>query len=189
MSKQNKSAVREWVETLVIAIVLALFIRTFFVQSFKIPSGSMRKTLIEGDKILVNKLIYGPKIPFTHITLPAIREPKTGDIVVFKYPEDPKRDFIKRLIACENQSVKIEDNHVFVNHQKTGVEKIDTNTYYPNGTFGEKEVQVPPGNYYVLGDNSPVSRDSRYWGYVPEDNMVGKAFFIFWPPHRIGILK
>jgi len=97
MSKHNKSATREWIETIVIAVALALFVRTFFVQSFKIPSGSMRKTLIEGDKILVNKLIYGPKIPFTHIVLPSIREPKTGDIIVFKYPEDPKRDFIKRF--------------------------------------------------------------------------------------------
>lgn len=189
MSKQNKSATREWVETLIIAIVLALFIRTFFVQSFKIPSGSMIPTLKVGDKLLVNKLIYGPKIPLTHIKLPAIREPKTGDIIVFKYPKDLKRDFIKRLIAGENQTVKIEDNHVFVNHQKTGIEKIDTNIYYPNGKFGEKEIQVPLGNYYVLGDNSYVSKDSRYWGYVPEDNIVGKAFFIFWPPYRIGILK
>jgi signal peptidase I len=189
MKKHQKSATREWIETIIIAVVLALFVRTFFVQSFKIPSGSMRKTLMEGDKILVNKLIYGPRIPFTHIELPSIREPKTGDIVVFKYPEDPKRDFIKRLIASENQSVEIKDNHVLVDGQRTGVEKIDKNIYYANGTFGDKEIKVPAENYYVLGDNSYVSKDSRYWGYVPKDNMVGKAFFIFWPPHRIGILK
>jgi signal peptidase I len=189
MSKNSKSPVREWIETLVIAVVLALFIRTFFVQSFKIPSGSMRTTLLEGDKILVNKLIYGPKIPLTDIKLPAIRQPETGDIVVFKYPEDPKRDFIKRLIASENQKVKIDNNHILIDNVKTGIEKIDSNTYYANGPYGDKEIVVPANSYYVLGDNSYVSKDSRYWGFVPEDYVIGKAFFIFWPPHRIGVLK
>ena len=189
MSKHNKSATREWVETIVIAVALALFIRTFFVQSFKIPSGSMIPTLKVGDKLLVNKLIYGPKIPFINIKLPSIRQPKTGDILVFKYPKNPKRDFIKRLIAGENQIVKMESNHVFVDDQITGIERIDNNMYYAYENFGKMDIKVPADSYYVLGDNSRVSKDSRYWGFVPEGNVVGKAFFIFWPPHRIGILK
>lgn len=189
MSKHHKSATREWIETIVIAVALALFIRAFFVQSFKIPSGSMRDTLLEGDKILVNKLIYGPKIPFTNIDLPSIRKPQTGDIVVFKYPIDPKRDFIKRLIASEGQTVEIIDNRVYVDGQPTGIEQIDSNIYYASGPFGNEKIIVPENSYFVLGDNSYVSKDSRFWGYVPEENIVGRAFYIFWPPHRFGILK
>lgn len=185
----KKSAAREWVETFVIAILLALTIRTFVVQSFKIPSGSMRPTLKEGDKLLVNKFLYGAKIPFTDIRFPAVREPEAGDIIVFKYPLDPKRAFIKRLIGKEGNKIKIEDGKIFINGEEADTEGIKKNYYYACGPYGQDEITVPDNSYYALGDNSNGSKDSRYWGYVPEENIIGKALFIFWPPHRVGILK
>lgn len=187
--KVKKTATREWIETLLIAVVLALLIRVFIVQSFKIPSGSMRPTLKEGDKILVNKFIYGAKVPFTNIRFPAIRTPQIPDVVVFKYPLNPKRDFIKRFIAKEGDEVRIKDGKIFINSEVVDIPAVAKNYYYAGGPYGKDKINVPQGHYYVLGDNSNVSRDSRYWGYVPEDNLIGKAFFIFWPPHRIGILR
>ncbi|MDD5348442.1 MAG: signal peptidase I, partial [Candidatus Omnitrophica bacterium] len=114
---KKKSAVREWTESIVIALILALFIRTFIIQAFKIPTGSMRMTLLEGDAILVNKFLYGAKIPFTGIRLPKVREPSRGDIVVFISTEDPKKDFIKRLAAVGNETVEIKNGTIFVNDQ------------------------------------------------------------------------
>src|SRR3989338_8499272 len=115
MNKQVKSQVREWVESIVIAIVLALFIRAFIIQAFKIPSGSMIPTFEIGDRIFVNKFLYGARIPFTNFRLPAVREPKRGDIIVFVSPEVPKKDFVKRLIATGGQTVEIRDGHILIN--------------------------------------------------------------------------
>ena len=186
---KQKSSLREIIETLVIAVIIALFIRTFIVQSFKIPSASMRPTLMEGDKILVNKFIYGAKIPFTSIRLPSLREPEVGDIVVFVYPSDPKRDFIKRFIGKAGDEIEIIEGDVYLNGDKVTAEPIAGFEYTNMGLLAEGSVTVPPENYFVLGDNSPRSSDSRDWGFVPEDNLIGRAFFIFWPPHRMGTLK
>jgi signal peptidase I len=173
---------RENVEVVVTAVILALIIRTFVVQAFKIPTGSMRPTLIEGDRILVNKFIYR----FT--------EPKRGDIIVFKYPEDKKKDFIKRLIATEGEELRILDGDIWVDGVLVESPQKIKQIYYYNkqdAPYGENSsiVKVPDDSYFVLGDNSASSRDSRYWGFVPKSYLVGKAFVIYWPLNRIRILE
>ena len=193
------STIREWVESIVIALILALFIRTFIVQAFKIPTGSMRMTLLEGDRILVNKLRYGPKLPFgiklpffkEKDRLPGFTEPKRGDVVVFVYPEDMKRDFIKRLIAVGGETVEIKEGGIYINDQLIEDPVIRNTYYYNKGEYGEtgQKIQVPPNSYFVLGDNSGSSRDSRYWGFVPKELMIGRAELIYWPPQRIRVIK
>ncbi len=188
----TKLVVLEWVESILIALLLALFIRTFFIQAFKIPSGSMRMTLIEGDRLMVNKLRYGPHIPLTDKRLPGFTKPKRGDIIVFIFPEDPKRDFIKRLIATGGETVEIKDGHIYINGVLSKEPRIKNIYYYNrNSSFGEAHqvVKVPPGNYFVLGDNSASSLDSRFWGFVPEKNLIGRAEFIYWPLNRIRFLE
>ena len=192
MKETTKAIVREWVESIIIAVLLALFIRTFFIQAFRIPSGSMRQTLIEGDKIMVNKLLYGPKVPFTGFRFPAIREPKRGDIIVFVYPKDEKKDFIKRVIAVSGETVEISNGNILINEIPIkDPPEIIKRYYYNRGFYGQegRTVEVPKDSYFVLGDNSDSSRDSRYWGFVPRENVIGRAMFIWWPPWRIQILK
>jgi len=190
--KRNaKSTLREWIESIVIAFVLAMFIRTFIVQAFKIPSGSMRPTLIEGDRILVSKFIYGARIPLTDsLRLPGLRNPQRGDVVVFLYPEDPTRDFIKRLIATEGETAQIKNGKIYINNQPLDDPKFARN-YVNRGPYAKQgdSVIVPPDSLFVLGDNSTSSQDSRYWGFVPERYLLGKAFLIYWPLHRIRIIK
>lgn len=180
MKERTKAVIKEWVESLLIALVLALLIRTFVVQAFKIPTGSMRPTLLEGDRLLVNKFIY------------RFKEPQRGDIIVFRFPHDRKKDFIKRLIANEGEVVEIKKGDVYINGKR--VEKpfiIRSITYYNKEPYGgiNKKTRVPGESYYVLGDNSGSSRDSRYWGFVPRKNIIGKAFFVYWPLTRIRALK
>ncbi len=193
-SAQNKATIKEWVESIVIAFILAIFIRTFIIQAFKIPTGSMRMTLIEGDRILVNKLPYGPKIPFTKQRLPGFSQPKRGDVVVFVYPEDHKRDFIKRLIAVGGETVEIRNYRIYINGQLTHIKDPtgkDIDYYNRDADYGRvnQVIKVPKDSYYVLGDNSPFSKDSRYWGFVPQELVIGKAELIYWPPQRIRIIK
>lgn len=190
---KRKSEIREWTESIVIALILALFIRQFIVQAFKIPTGSMRMTLIEGDRILVNKFVYGAEIPFAGIRLPAIRPPLRGDVVVFRYPEDPKKDFIKRLVALPGEAVEIRNGSIYINGVLNKDQLIQNRYYYnrSESDFGKEGqvIKVPEGSYYVLGDNSSSSRDSRYWGFVPKKNVLGKAMVVYWPPNRIKIIK
>lgn len=188
---QKHSAVREWVESIAIAFVIAMVIRAFALQAFKIPTGSMRTTLLEGDRILVNKLVYGPQVPFTTFRLPGYGKLMRGDVIVFKYPEDPKRDFIKRLIAFPGETVTINEGGVYINGKKIEDRKILNQYYYNRGDYGAKGqvVQVPEDYYFVLGDNSASSMDSRFWGFVPETYLVGKAEVIYWPLGRIRMIK
>lgn len=188
---KKKSATREWIESIVIAIILAMFIRTFIVQAFKIPTGSMRPTLLEGDRILVNKFIYGAKVPFTKIRLPKFRDPKRLDVVVFIYPEDKKRDFIKRLIAKGGETVELKNGEIFVDGKKLDDPLVRKIYYYNRGDFGEegKAIKVPENSYFVLGDNSVSSRDSRYWGFVDKNLVLGNAILIYWPLNRIRLIK
>ncbi len=171
------SAWRENIESLVWAVALAIVIRTFVMAPYKIPSGSMRPTLIEGDRILVNKFIYRFRIP------------TRGDIVVFHYPDDTRRPFIKRLVALGGDTVEIRDGHILINGQpQDGV--FSTIHYYNQGPFGQPgtPITVPDGQYFVLGDNSGSSHDSRMWGFVPKKLMIGQAMCIFWPITRWRIL-
>jgi signal peptidase I len=219
MPKNNKpkSAIREWVESILVALVLAVAIRSYFIQPFKIPSGSMRMTLIEGDHLFVDKWTYGPQIlppmfwdigvqegnplvsvrwpasllPLTQKRLPGLSKPKRGDIVVFVYPVDPTKDFIKRLIAVGGETVSIKDGAIYIDGQKVTDPRIAHTYYYNRGDYGAEgqTVHVPPGYDFVMGDNSGSSYDSRYWGFVPEANIIGKADIIFWPLDRIRILQ
>lgn len=191
MSLKKKSVLRDWVESIIIAFLLAMVIRAFVVQAFKIPTGSMRMTLIEGDLILVNKFIYGAKIPFTNYHLPALRLPQRGDVVVFIYPEDRKKDFIKRLVGLPGETVEIKGGSIYIN-DKAAVEPIFNQIYYYNrGEFAAEgqKIVVPNDCYFVLGDNSTSSKDSRYWGFVPKQDLLGKALVVYWPPQRIKLIK
>lgn len=190
--ESKKSIIREYVESIIIAFILAMLIRTFVVQAFKIPTGSMRPTLTEGDRILVSKFIYGARVPFTDLRLPAVRQPKRGDIIVFRYPEDPKRDFIKRLIATGGEEIEIVNGNILINGEAIDKpESLRERYYYNRGKYGEEglKIKVPLDSFYVLGDNSATSRDSRYWGFVPKKDLIGKAFFIYWPLYRIRLIK
>jgi signal peptidase I len=189
--KKPKSVIRDWVESIVIAFILAMFIRTFVVQAFKIPTGSMRPTLLEGDRILVNKFIYGAKIPLINFRLPAFKQPKRGDVIVFIYPEDTTRDFIKRLIAIGPEKAQIKNGKIYIGGNILVHPIIGQIYYYNRGEFGleGQTIEVPRNSYFVLGDNSGSSRDSRYWGFVDKKFLVGKALLIYWPLNRIRLIK
>jgi signal peptidase I len=181
----KKSAWRENIEAILLAIVLALFIRTFIVQAFKIPSGSMKETLLIGDHILVNKFLYGVKLPFTSTTIIPYKEPQQGDIVVFKFPEDPDKDFIKRVVGVAGDVVEGRDKKIFVNHEPLnhdyGIHKdsrIVPGNIQPRDNFGP--LVVPEKSLFVMGDNRDHSYDSRFWGFVNLKAVRGKAFLIYW---------
>jgi len=189
---KKKSVIREWVEAALVAGFLAFcIIRPFIVQAFKIPTGSMRPTLLEGDLILVSKFIYGAKVPFTKYRLPKLRDPQRGDVIVFIYPEDKKKDFIKRLVGLPGDTVEIRSGTVYINDKPLLDPAFNKRYYYNRGDLAkEREVViVPEGGYFVLGDNSGSSKDSRYWGFVPKENVLGKAIVIYWPPLRIRAIK
>ncbi len=171
---------KEWAQSIAIALLLTLVIRTYVVQAFKIPSGSMRPTLMEGDKLFVNKFIY------------RFHPPQRGDILVFKYPGDRKKDFIKRLVAREGETVELKDGKILVDGKILDDPKSFRKFYYYNhDPFGgpNEKIKVPQDSLYVLGDNSANSTDSRFWGFVPKKNVLGKAIFRWWPPRRIGRLE
>lgn len=179
-NKKMNYLMKEWVEPIIIAVILALIIRTFVVQAFKIPTGSMRPTLMEGDRLLVNKFIY------------KFKKPERGDVIVFISPEDRKKDFIKRLVALQGEDVEISNGTIFIDGRAVDSDSIMKERYYYNrGEFGkEGEVlKVPVDSYYVLGDNSISSRDSRYWGFLSKKDLIGKAFLIYWPPTRFRLIK
>jgi signal peptidase I len=182
---RKKSTFREYAEAAVIAIILALFIRTFVVQAFKIPSGSMEPTLLVGDHILVNKFLYGIKIPFINKTLIPVSKPGHDDVIVFIYPVDRSKDFIKRVIGLPGDEIKIADNAIYVN----GKPYKDEHGYYSDAgrgyaSKGNKDqfgpVTVPEDYLFVMGDNRNHSYDSRFWGFVPMEDVKGKAFIIYW---------
>ena len=181
----KKSAWRENIEAILLAIVLALFIRTFIVQAFKIPSGSMKETLLIGDHILVNKFLYGVKLPFVSTTIIPYKDPHRGDIVVFKFPEDPDKDFIKRVVGVAGDVVEGRDKKIFVNHEPLnhdyGIHKdsrIVPGNIQPRDNFGP--LVVPEKSLFVMGDNRDHSYDSRFWGFVNLKSVRGKAFLIDW---------
>ena len=183
---RRKSLFREYSEAIIIAVLLALFIRQFAVQAFTIPSGSMMDTLLIGDYILVNKFLFGAEIPLTEKHLPGLRDPQRGDVVVFKYPNDETRDFIKRIIAVGGDTIQVRDNRVVLNGRPIEEPYVRPGSFTgPSAgqcgyAYGCDALKVPAGSYFVMGDNRDNSQDSRYWGFVRREKIRGKAFLIYW---------
>ncbi|MFQ5602587.1 MAG: signal peptidase I [bacterium] len=218
-----KNTVREYTEAILVALLAAMFLRAFVVQAFRIPTGSMKDTLLVGDFLLVNKFIYGvrtpdripiidAKIPF--FRLPAFKKPQNGDVVVFKYPRDEKLDYIKRCIAVGGQTVEVKNGEVFVDGKPEGkiidlgrrfdkaegryvqytkivtpYKKSYVIRHYADGFMRADNygpVKVPEGHYFMMGDNRDNSSDSRVWGFLPEENVVGEALIIYFSWDRMG---
>ncbi len=183
--QSKKSAIRDYTESIVIALIVALFIRTFIIQSFKIPSGSMEDTLAIGDYLLVSKFIYGIKLPFTDKRVLGLRDPRHGDVIVFEYPKDRSKDFIKRVIGLPGDTIEIRDKGVYVNgmpcenlHAQFREREIMPKELSPRDNFGP--VKVPDNSYFVMGDNRDRSYDSRFWGFVRNEDIKGLAFIKYW---------
>jgi len=187
----KKSTIREYFESIVIAVILALFIRTFVVQAFKIPTGSMEENLLIGDHLLVNKFVFGPTVSPLERKLLPVTEIKRGDVIVFKYPEEPERDFIKRVIGLPGETLEVREKKVYVNgspldepyaHYLQPV--ASPSEFHEVTSFDVRErygpVTVPVNHYFVMGDNRDNSQDSRYWGFLPRGNVKGKALIIYW---------
>ncbi len=184
MTKDKKRLIKEYAEAIITALLLALIIRAYIIQAFKIPSGSMIPTLLIGDHILVTKFIYGTKIPFSDKSILVFKQPEKGDIIVFKYPEDPKKDFIKRVVATGGDTLEERNKIMYVN----GKEVTEPYAYHgdsfvrprgdPRDNFGP--LIVPENKVFVMGDNRDQSFDSRYWGFVDIKAIKGKALIIYW---------
>lgn len=185
MRKTKKEVLWEYTKAILTALILALFIRAYFIQAFKIPSGSMIPTLLVGDHILVNKFIYGTKIPFSDTKVLVFRKPVRGDIIVFKFPQDPSRDFIKRVVAVEGDVIESRNKVISVNGKPVNepyTQHTDS-TLKPGGieprdNFGP--YIVPKDKLFMMGDNRDQSYDSRYWGYVDLKEIRGEALVIYW---------
>ena len=193
----KKGKVREYFEAFVIALVIALIVRSLLLQAFKIPSSSMENTLLVGDHIFVNKVVYGYHIPFMNGRVLELSKPKRGDIIVFVFPEDPSKDFIKRVIGVPGDVIEVKRKSIVRNGETL---KEDYAQY-----IGEMEhdvpshivedlppMKVPPGKYFVLGDNRDRSYDSRFWGFVGTEAVIGKAMFIYFSidwSRDVGLLE
>lgn len=180
--KEKKSVFREYAEALIVAVILALIIRTFVVQAFKIPSESMLETLQVGDHLLANKFVYGIKIPFTDKYIYEGADPKHGDIVIFKYPNDPSIDYIKRVIGVPGDVIEVRDKQLYRNG--TPVKEAYIRFSDPDGREPLRDnyapVTVPQGKYFVMGDNRDNSLDSRFWGFVDKNAIRAKAWRLYW---------
>jgi signal peptidase I len=186
----KKSVPREYFEAIVLAVILALFFRTFVIEAFKIPSSSMEDNLLIGDHILVNKFVYAPTNFGWEKKLLPIKDIKRTDVIVFKYPEEPSRNFIKRVIGLGNETVEIRNKQVYINGQPIPEPyKFHKAEFFGLTAENFGPVKVPEGYYFVLGDNRDNSKDSRAWGFVPKDYIKGRAFIIYWSfdgPQNIG---
>jgi len=210
LEKHKKSFYKEWVEPFLIAAIVALFIRQFVVEAFKIPSGSMIPTLTIGDHLLVNKFIYGPRIPFTDTRIFSWKEPKRGEVIVFKYPENEDKNFIKRVVGLPGDKIELKNGILLINDQPVKLQETaasgedNQNAEFPYGfkarlykeqlgtithdmqylheqsgtNFGP--ILVPKESVFVMGDNRDNSQDSRVWGFVKFNKILGRAFIIYW---------
>jgi len=179
-----RSITRDYVEAIAWAVAITLALRTFVIQAFRIPSESMCDTLLVGDFLFVSKLDYGAKIPFTHMRLPGLHAPRRGEVIVFQWPEDPSKDFIKRCIATGGQTVEVRHKQVYVDgvrqtepYVKHTIASEDPAGYTPRDNYSPPT--VPPGELFMMGDNRDNSNDSRFWGTVPMDLVKGRALFIY----------
>jgi signal peptidase I len=190
MTEFKKSTVREYFESIVVAVILALFIRTFVVQAFKIPTGSMEENLLIGDHLLVNKFAFGPTASAAEKAVLPIADIKRGDVLVFKFPVEPERDFIKRVVGLPGETVEVKERKIYINgtpvddphaHYLLPASSAD---YHEVTSYDVRErygpVTVPPNHYFMMGDNRDNSQDSRYWGFLPRDLVKGKALVIYW---------
>ncbi len=201
MPEFRKSVAREYFESIVIAVILALFIRTFVVQAFKIPTGSMEPNLLVGDHLLVNKFVFSPTSSSIERALLPTREIRRGDVVVFKFPTDPERDFIKRVIGLPGETVELKNHLIHINGRPLDEPYAHYLRRQKGGTLGEVTTDdvrdhygpetVPAGSLFVMGDNRDNSQDSRYWGFLPRDNIKGQALVIYWSydPDATGLLS
>ena len=191
MTPFKKSILREYFESIVIAVILALFIRTFVVQAFKIPTGSMEENLLIGDHLLVNKFVTGPTRTGLERTLLPVGTIKRSDVIVFKYPVEPDRDFIKRVIGLPGETIEVRDKKVYVDGKMLDEPYVHflqppsgNSEFHEVTSFDVRDrygpVTVPPNQYFVMGDNRDNSQDSRYWGFLPRENVKGKALVIYW---------
>jgi signal peptidase I len=193
MAKEfRKSTAREYFESICIAVILALFIRTFVVQAFKIPTGSMEPNLLIGDHLLVNKFVFGPTATrLEEVSLP-IEPIRRQEVIVFKYPEEPERDFIKRVIGLPGETLELRNKKVYINNQPLDEPYVhfleppgdskpgdaDYTDFDVRRQYGP--VTVPANHYFVMGDNRDNSQDSRYWGFLPREYIKGKALMVYW---------
>jgi signal peptidase I len=191
MTTFKKSILREYFESIVIAVILALFIRTFVVQAFKIPTGSMEENLLIGDHLLVNKFVMGPTRTGLERTLLPVGTIERSDVIVFKYPVEPERDFIKRVIGLPGETIEVRDKKVYVDGKMLDEPYVHflqppsgNSEFHEVTSFDVRDrygpVTVPPNQYFVMGDNRDNSQDSRYWGFLPRENVKGKALVIYW---------
>ncbi len=182
MTSKPLKTIKEYGEALFIALILAFVIRSFVIQAFKIPSGSMLETLQIGDHLLVNKFTYGLKLPFTDMIVIPVGEPEFQDIIVFEFPEEPAKDFIKRVIGLPGDTLEIKDKVVYRNGEPL-IEPYVQHTssqILPTARDNMEEITVPTGKYFVMGDNRDNSHDSRFWGFVDREKIKGKAWIIYW---------
>jgi signal peptidase I len=188
---RRKGFLHAWGESLLVAAALVIFVRAFFFQIYKIPTTSMVPTLMPGDKIFVSKLTYGPKVPFSRLRLPGLRKPERGEVVVFVPPHERNKSYIKRLIGLPGDRILIKDGNLYINGKKSVDPRLARNYYYNQGAYSKenKEAIVPQGKFFFLGDNSLQSLDGRFWGFVDETDIVGKAIFIWWPLKRIAMVE
>jgi signal peptidase I len=187
----KKSTLREYFESIVIAVILALFIRTFVVQAFKIPTGSMENNLLIGDHLLVNKMVFAHTASGAERAAMPVGEIKRGDVIVFKYPEEPDRDFIKRVIGLPGETLEVREKKVYIDGQAlnepyvhflqpltSASEYSEVTSYDVRERYGP--VKIPADHYFMMGDNRDNSQDSRYWGFLPRELVKGKALVIYW---------
>jgi signal peptidase I len=183
----QKSTLREYFESILVAVVLALFVRTFVFQAFKIPTGSMKPNLLVGDHLIVNKFIFAPAVLGLERALLPMRPIERGDIIVFKFPEEPERDFIKRVIGLPGDTLELRNQTVLINGQ--ALTEPYAHYLFPPAAEGQMDgdlrrkygpVTVPAGHFFMMGDNRDDSQDSRFWGFLPETYVKGRALFIYW---------
>lgn len=199
--KKIFTELKEWMNAGLWAVIIALFVMSFIIQAFKIPSGSMENTLLIKDHLFVCKFIYGIRVPFyKEKRILDIKKPDRREILVFEYPREPSKDYIKRCIGLPGDTIEIKDKELYVNgklQDEPYVMHKDPRTY-PNAPYVPDNMKkrdnfgpitVPEGEYFVMGDNRDFSSDSRFWGPLPERYIKGKALFKYWPPSRIGLIK
>ncbi|HEY6221772.1 MAG TPA: signal peptidase I [Candidatus Eisenbacteria bacterium] len=196
---RRASRAREYFEVVLVAVVFALFVRTFLLQAFVVPTPSMERTVLVGDHLVVNKFVFAPHLGGPLARLLPYRDVRRGDVLVFKFPEDPQRDFIKRAVALPGDTLRIRDKEVYVNDARQSDERVSheesriwpDDPQLPEGLRRRDQlgpIRVPPDSYFAMGDNRDTSYDSRFWGPVPAGNIKGRALFVYWsfPPPDAG---